>query len=191
MLSAFKVVAVPLLCVCAVRLGRPPADESQEKSSVCTVVADGMNTPLIGFADEEQKQTERLQNNYELTLRNARKKNIVLAVVFTVTTAVSVYLAIKCVSFQFGSKRNEAIKGSLLAAIVLATNISFFLCRRIANELTKEEGRLVLDIHNHRITLKGKYHATGVTFATPALKKRRIDARRATLTYAKLASIEK
>ena len=160
-LSAAKAVAVPLLCLCAVWMGRPAAHKSEANrngvnvNGTCPVAVD-INTPLIGFADEEQKETEDLKDNYKQTLKNARKKNVVLAAVFTLTTSISVYLAIKCVSYKFGSNKSEIEKGSLLAAIVLTTNLSFFLCRRIANKLTKEEGRLVLDIHNHRIYFKAK-----------------------------------
>jgi uncharacterized membrane protein len=113
---------------------------------------------LIGSLEGYEAETRRLQQDKKtvdeayLTIRKTvdYQKSMWLGFLFVLSTAVQVYIGLKCISFNY---KNEGRQGPLMGLGVLWTNILTWLLRELIIRMGSEDGLLIPALHPHKLHL--------------------------------------
>ena len=97
--------------------------------------------------DDEKKQQEKRK-------QSEQRRDVHLFALFILATAAQIYLAVKCISFEFGD--NESTEGALLGLGVLWVNMQVVSLRELVGEVSGEDdGVYIAALHNHKLLPQG------------------------------------
>lgn len=107
-----------------------------------------INIDMKGAKDDEKASEER-RKKWE------QRRDLHLLVLFLLSTAAQVYLAVKAITFKFD---NEALQGSLMGVSVLFVNIQVAVLRSLVVQITSEldSGIFLPALHKHKLLPQGK-----------------------------------
>eukprot|EP00916_Digyalum_oweni_P013094 GHVL01021534.1.p1 GENE.GHVL01021534.1~~GHVL01021534.1.p1 ORF type:complete len:702 (-),score=98.20 GHVL01021534.1:223-2328(-) len=110
-----------------------------------------LNTPLI---DTSMSESIAAANDILLTKQSKIlekkghfRRNIILSIMFFVTTLCSVYTGVRCVTQANGA--GSAKIGILMASLICLMNLEFMLMKSLITSITSSPGILLRRIHNH------------------------------------------
>lgn len=75
-------------------------------------------------------------------------RDIVMMVMFAISTGMSFYNGIKCINFDY-DERYIVVQGALQASILVWINVEYFMMKSALGNLTEEAGELIQHIHMH------------------------------------------
>eukprot|EP00928_Gymnodinium_smaydae_P006818 TRINITY_DN12428_c0_g1_i2.p1 TRINITY_DN12428_c0_g1~~TRINITY_DN12428_c0_g1_i2.p1 ORF type:complete len:921 (-),score=210.57 TRINITY_DN12428_c0_g1_i2:310-3072(-) len=135
------------------------AEEPSGETNGCSAAS--MAIPLnsmngsIESANCSQLTPERsafeMKKEHNLLMKKAdRRRNLVMALLFSLSTAMSLWNGLKCVLFHY-DPQIVAIQGALLCSVIFFINIEYFMIRDFLGKLTEEQGELIPHIHLHEL----------------------------------------
>ena len=152
-------------------------------TATTTTTTSSIQTPLLGVtilaSDAETKQTENLAVDGTTVVRDVLgpegrknqskvakqkkildqkaaaelRKNTCLLISFFINTAVSMYVGIKVVVFDF-SDSHLVLQATMLGIMPVFINLEFILLRWLVDEWTKVRGIMFKGVHHHPLFLK-------------------------------------
>mmetsp|Transcript_34234 Transcript_34234/g.72928 ORF Transcript_34234/g.72928 Transcript_34234/m.72928 type:complete len:934 (+) Transcript_34234:121-2922(+) len=173
---AIRLIAIPFFVVLALRVFRRTAaasplrrlqqQEEEESASPSRAAVNGgsgndLSRPLqtinssSSFASNGTAATSMslfdAQQAHALLMKKANKrKAIIMAALFAIVTALSMYNGLKCVSFHFATG-SQTMQGMLFGAILFLSNLEYFLVKDWLAKLTEEKGELLPNLHMHEL----------------------------------------
>eukprot|EP00929_Paragymnodinium_shiwhaense_P000294 TRINITY_DN100532_c0_g1_i1.p1 TRINITY_DN100532_c0_g1~~TRINITY_DN100532_c0_g1_i1.p1 ORF type:complete len:957 (-),score=257.01 TRINITY_DN100532_c0_g1_i1:149-3019(-) len=104
------------------------------------------------LADEKSaaKALFEMKRDHTLLMKKADlRREIVMFIFFLMSTGMSVYSGLKCVTFQYDPKI-VVIQGFFMTSAVFLITAEYFLLKEFSNKMTEEEGELI-PVHLHPV----------------------------------------
>ncbi|CAE7774212.1 ABCB25 [Symbiodinium sp. CCMP2456] len=96
-----------------------------------------------------EKSAFEMNRDHALLMKRAdRRKEIIMLVLFAISTGMSFYNGIKCIVFHY-DPRFLALQGTLQALTMVMINVEYFMLKNLLNKFTEEQGELIPHIHMH------------------------------------------
>jgi len=109
------------------------------------------NEEYEGKGGAERKQLQQVAEEYKNSLnKRSFRKNGWLSLLFLCSTAIQVYIGLKCISFKF---TNEKIQGVFMGLGVVWVNLITWTLREMVHKSTDEDGELFPSLHPHKLHL--------------------------------------
>eukprot|EP00930_Biecheleria_cincta_P001244 TRINITY_DN102391_c0_g1_i1.p1 TRINITY_DN102391_c0_g1~~TRINITY_DN102391_c0_g1_i1.p1 ORF type:complete len:977 (+),score=152.66 TRINITY_DN102391_c0_g1_i1:128-3058(+) len=127
-------------------LGTLPAAAGQSETGDAQTVANGNQAP----ESVDPKRMFEMQRDHTLLMKEAEwHRDIVMMILFAISTGMSFYNGIKCIDFDY-DERYIAVQGALQASILIWINMEYFMIKSWLGKCTEEEGEKVPPhIHMH------------------------------------------
>jgi len=140
-------------------------ESARSSNSVVADSVSSMRLPLAASAADDtatsmcssqsMKSVEQaafeMKRDHTLKMKVAeRRRNVVMAVLFAVSTGMSMYNGLKCVRFHYDPKI-VGIQGALLGMVMFVINAEYFMLRDYLNKICEEQGELIPHLHLHPV----------------------------------------
>jgi len=123
----------------------PLAAAGHSETGDAQTVANGNQT----LETIDEKTMFEMQRDHTLLMKQAEwHRDIVMMILFAISTGMSFYNGIKCISFDY-DERYLVVQGALQASILVWVNMEYFMMRSWLGSRTEEVGELIPHIHMH------------------------------------------
>eukprot|EP00929_Paragymnodinium_shiwhaense_P119728 TRINITY_DN91629_c0_g1_i1.p1 TRINITY_DN91629_c0_g1~~TRINITY_DN91629_c0_g1_i1.p1 ORF type:complete len:938 (+),score=269.63 TRINITY_DN91629_c0_g1_i1:148-2961(+) len=139
-------------------LGSSPVASASDPTSLRVPLAAGAGaatSPASSTVPTDARSAEKMafemKRDHALQMKKAEKhKSIIMAVLFAISTALSMYNGLKCVGFDYDPSI-MGLQGTLLATVMFLINIEYFMLVDYLNKAVKEKGELIPALHMHPV----------------------------------------
>jgi len=93
-----------------------------------------------------------MKRDHNVLMKKADKRmNVVMALVFVVATAMSMYSGLKCVNFHFDTNSTGLFQTFLCSIIFVIINLEYFMLKDLLGKSVEEKGEVISHLHLHPI----------------------------------------
>lgn len=139
-----------------VRLQRQEEASSCQRAAPSGGVSDDLRIPLANTQSAattcttaSQQSVFEMKRDHALHMKQAaRRRDLVMAFTFAISTAMSSYNGIKCVAFHYDPSL-QMLQGALISSVMFFINLEYFMMRDLVTKLTAETGELIPHMHMH------------------------------------------
>ncbi|CAE8639487.1 unnamed protein product, partial [Polarella glacialis] len=111
--------------------------------------AEGSPSESSTAAPTSEKASFEMQRDHTLLMKQADvRRDVVMMLLFAISTGMSMYNGLKCISFHYDPKLLAA-QGTLQASIIFFINLEYFMLKDFLKKLTEEKGELIAHLHMH------------------------------------------
>ena len=155
LISVLRIVLLAALLVLGVYVGTPRLNDISDRGTVAPLLinsGEGQLHERSSAAKSSHLESFDRQKNAEV------RKNAVIGVMFSISTAAQIYTGIKVINFvghwddgDAAAKHIQTVQAVLFFSTVVVTNFEAFIANRLVGTLTVEEGFYVPEFHQHRL----------------------------------------
>ncbi|CAJ1450643.1 unnamed protein product, partial [Effrenium voratum] len=117
-----------------------------------------------------EKSAFEMNRDHALLMKRAdRRKEIIMMVLFAISTGMSFYNGIKCIVFHY-DPNYLVIQGTLQALTMIMINVEYFMLKNVLNKFTEEQGELIAHIHMHPLFFETGLKCHGCDICSDQMK---------------------
>ncbi|CAJ1396624.1 unnamed protein product [Effrenium voratum] len=117
-------------------------------SSTSTGSARSNSSGSSGSSSSEKTVFEMNLDHALLMKRADRRKEVVMMMLFAISTGMSFYNGIKCIVFHYDANY-LVLQGTLQAITMIMINVEYFMLKNVLNKFTEDQGELIPHMHMH------------------------------------------